>query len=118
MGISIMREAHSAKLRLLAPFLPIAMLISVVITANHYTVDTVAGGVVAVIALRFAFMICRFNPIRIQWVVWDAAVVSVLTLSESQLDRSGGSPCHAREARLDLEARIAQHKARAILPTT
>lgn len=118
MGIAIMREAHSAKLRLLAPFLPIAMLISVVITANHYIVDAVAGGMVAVIALQLATMTRRFSPIRIQWVGWGNAIASVPTLSESQLASPGVSPRHAREVRLDLEARIAEHKARAVLPPT
>lgn len=41
------------------------MLIFVAITAIHYAVDIVAGVVVAVIALRLAFMARRFNLIRI-----------------------------------------------------
>jgi len=116
MGIAIMREAHSVKFRILAPLLPISMLLAVVITANHYIVDTIAGGMVAVIALRLAFMVRRFNPIRIQWIDWSAAVNFIPTLSQSQLASSSISPRHAREVRLDLEAQIAQHKARAVLP--
>ena len=118
MGIAIMREAHSAKLRLLAPFLPIAMLIAVVITANHYIVDTVAGGMVAVLALQAALMVRRLNPIRIQWVGWGAAVASVPTLSESDIPTPGVSPRHTRQRRLEFEARLAEHKARAVLPPT
>ncbi|MBT5775181.1 MAG: phosphatase PAP2 family protein [Dehalococcoidia bacterium] len=116
MGIAIMREAHSAKLRLLAPFLPIAMLLAVVITANHYIVDAVAGGMVAIIALQLAQVVRRLNPLRIEWVGWGNAVASVPQLSESALTGPGVSPHHARQARLELEARLAEHAVRAVIP--
>jgi PAP2 superfamily protein len=118
MGIAIMRETHSAKLRLLAPFLPIAMLLSVVITANHYVVDAVAGGVVALISLQAALIIHRLNPIRIEWVAMDNAVASVPRLSESAVAGLGVSPHHARQAHLELEARLAEHATRVVLPPT
>lgn len=114
MGIAIMREARSSRLRLLAPFLPVAMLLSVVITANHYIVDAVAGGMVAVIALQLAIMVRRFNPIRIEWVGWGNAAVP--QLSESALTGPGVSPHHIRRARMEHEARIAEHSVRLVMP--
>ena len=118
MGIAIMREAHSARFRLLAPFLPMAMLVSVVVTANHYIVDAVAGGMVAVIAFQIALMLRRFNPRRIEWVGWGNAVASVPQLSESALAGPGVSPHHSRQARFELEAHLAEHSARAVFPLT
>ena len=118
MGIAIVREAHSARFRLLAPFLPMAMLVSVVITANHYIVDAVAGGMVAVLSLQVALIVRRFNPLRIEWVGWGNAVASVPQLSESALAGPGVSPHHVRQARLDLEARLADQAAQAVLPLT
>jgi membrane-associated phospholipid phosphatase len=118
MGIAIMREAHSARLRLLAPFLPLAMLVSVVVTANHYIVDAVAGGMVAVIAFQIALMLRRFNPRRIERVDWGNAVASVPQLSASALVGAGVSPHHSRQARFELEAHLAEHSARSVSPLT
>ncbi len=116
MGIAIMREAHSSKLRFLAPFLPVAMLISVVITANHYIVDAIAGGMVAVIGLQLASTVHRLSPIRIEWVGWGNAVSQVPPLSESALAGPDVSPHHIRRAHVEHEARIAEHSARLVMP--
>ena len=58
----------------------------------------------------------RLNPLRIEWVGWGNAVASVPQLSESALTGPGVSPHHARQARLELEARLAEHAVRAVIP--
>jgi len=116
MGIAIMREVRSSRLRLLAPFLPVAMLLSVVITANHYVVDAIAGGMVAIIGLQLAIMVRRFSPIRIEWVGWGNIVAGVPQLSESSLTGPGVSPHHVRRVHVEHEARIAEHSVRLVMP--
>ena len=56
-GIALFRESRHPVGRVIGVLLPVAMLAAVVLTANHYLVDTVAGGTIALIALRGAYLI-------------------------------------------------------------
>lgn len=50
-GIAIARNANPRPGRLIGVLLPIAMFSAIVLTANHYLVDGVAGGIFALTAL-------------------------------------------------------------------
>ncbi len=50
-GIALIREAPRIPVRAFGAALPLAMLAAVVLTANHYLIDAVAGGAVALIGL-------------------------------------------------------------------
>jgi membrane-associated phospholipid phosphatase len=54
MGITIIRYARHPLVRLIGVLLPLAMVAAVVLTANHYLVDGVAGVVVALTGLALA----------------------------------------------------------------
>lgn len=56
-GIALFRESSRLSGKLLGVVLPLAMLVAVVLTANHYLVDTVAGGTLALIGLGAAQLI-------------------------------------------------------------
>ena len=68
-GIALFRESRHPLGRAIGVLLPVAMLAAVVLTANHYLVDTVAGGTIALIGLRVAYLIQNGrltlrNPLR------------------------------------------------------
>ena len=41
-------------MRVIGVLLPLAMFIAIVITANHYVIDAIAGGVIAMLGLLLA----------------------------------------------------------------
>ena len=53
-GIALVRHARFPLLRLAGVFLPLAMFASIVLTANHFVLDGIAGGVVALAGLALA----------------------------------------------------------------
>jgi hypothetical protein len=63
-GIALMRESTHRAGRLVGAALPLAMLAAVVLTANHYLVDTLAGGAIALIGLRLALIIQNRSPVE------------------------------------------------------
>ena len=54
MGIALVSQSRFYLLRVLGVLLPLAMFIAIVITANHYVIDAVAGGAIAVLGLLLA----------------------------------------------------------------
>jgi membrane-associated phospholipid phosphatase len=54
MGISLVRYAPVVPLRVVGGLLPLAMATSVVLTANHFFLDVLAGGLVALTGLAIA----------------------------------------------------------------
>ena len=66
MGLTIARYARRPLVRLAGVLLPLAMMVSVVLTANHYLVDGVAGAAVAAVGLVLAE---RLAPRRTRAVV-------------------------------------------------
>jgi hypothetical protein len=53
-GIALFRESRSRLMRVFAVVLPCVMLLSIVLTANHYILDAVAGAAVALFGLAVA----------------------------------------------------------------
>ncbi len=58
-AIAIISQVRRPSVRMLAAFMPVAMLISIVVTANHFWIDAVAGGFVALIGLGVALYLSR-----------------------------------------------------------
>ena len=56
-GIAIFRESSRLSGRVIGVLSPVAMFGAVVLTGNHYLIDTVAGGTVALIGLRGAYVL-------------------------------------------------------------
>jgi membrane-associated phospholipid phosphatase len=54
MGIALVREGRRLWVRVVGLVLPVAMALSVVVTANHYLLDVVAGAAIVVGALALA----------------------------------------------------------------
>ncbi len=54
MGIALVSQSRSYALRVIGVLLPLAMFIAIVITANHYVIDAIAGGVIAMLGLLLA----------------------------------------------------------------
>ncbi len=52
--IAIVRHAPAPAIRTLIVLVPAAMAVSIIVTANHYIVDAVAGGAVALVGLLLA----------------------------------------------------------------
>jgi hypothetical protein len=50
-GIAVFRQSNAIALKVLGVFMPMAMLFSIVATGNHFILDAVAGGIVALIGL-------------------------------------------------------------------
>lgn len=63
-AVAIFRARPDSDLRFLAIILPIAMIASVVLTANHYLLDAVAGIAVVAVAWLLAERIERRRPTR------------------------------------------------------
>jgi membrane-associated phospholipid phosphatase len=57
--IAIVRYAPAPAIRTLVVLVPAAMAVSIVVTANHYIVDAIAGGAVAVLGLLLASQLQR-----------------------------------------------------------
>ena len=58
-GISLIRESGSRAVRMIGLAGPLIMFIAIVLTANHYIVDAIGGGAVALVGLAIA---TRFTP--------------------------------------------------------
>ena len=58
-GIALIREAPRLALRALGVLMPLLMLVAIVLTANHYIIDAVAGAIVALVGLLLARRIER-----------------------------------------------------------
>jgi hypothetical protein len=56
-GIAVFRQSTRLSLRALGVLSPVAMFAAVVLTGNHYIIDTVVGGTVALIGLRAAYVV-------------------------------------------------------------
>ena len=61
-GIALVVESPRRWLRLFGAALPVAMLAAVVLTANHYVIDAVAGAAVALIGLGLAWRLTAGTP--------------------------------------------------------
>jgi membrane-associated phospholipid phosphatase len=59
-GIAIYRHAPTWPLKALGIILPAGMFLSIVFTANHFIIDGLAGGMVALLALSLAMLLRRF----------------------------------------------------------
>jgi hypothetical protein len=93
------------------------MLIAVVITANHYIVDVVAGVMVAVIALQLAFISTASTHSGSNVSTGAMALRWCHSFPNPRSPVPRRSP-HVRQARLDLEVCLVDQIARAILPLT
>lgn len=58
-GIALFRQFRSPLVRLIAISMPCLMFLSIVLTANHYILDAVFGGAVALLGLGLAFTLHR-----------------------------------------------------------
>jgi len=65
LGIAIWRTSHNPLLRAFAVLMPVAMSLSVIVTANHFILDVFAGAVVGLIGLSIALIIQRHG-----WKLW------------------------------------------------
>lgn len=74
LGLGLARELRARLLRYAAFVLPVLMAVAVVVTANHFVLDVLAGGIVAMIGLFVATLLRSRGP---DW-LW------------------GGAPRHAR----------------------
>ncbi len=59
-GIAIFRHSSSILLKAIGAALPVLMFVSIVLTANHYIIDGLAGGALALLGLGGAMMIHKF----------------------------------------------------------
>lgn len=59
-GIAIVRHTSSLVFKAFGVALPILMFASIVLTANHYIIDGIAGGILALLGLAGALVINRF----------------------------------------------------------
>jgi hypothetical protein len=66
-GIAIARHARLALIRLLGVVMPALMLAAIVLTANHYILDGLAGGSLAVGSLLVAERLPRDGE---RWLTW------------------------------------------------
>jgi hypothetical protein len=66
-GIALIRGATHPAGKALGVLLPTAMFAAVVLTANHYLIDTVAGGTLALVGLRIAYVLRTPGAAERQW---------------------------------------------------
>jgi hypothetical protein len=64
MGIAVMTAATGVTLRVVGALMPLAMVAAVVLTANHYLLDVIAGAAVALTGLALAVSYERFRAHR------------------------------------------------------
>lgn len=64
-GIALVRHGTSRLVKAIGVILPIVMFASIVVTANHYIIDGLAGGTLAVFGLLMAYMLNQaFDRLR------------------------------------------------------
>jgi hypothetical protein len=66
-GVALFTSARSIAARALGVGMPVAMAIAVVLTANHWIVDVVAGAVVALVGLAIATWLTSGRPVGFGW---------------------------------------------------
>jgi membrane-associated phospholipid phosphatase len=69
-GVVIVRVTRRTLVRVFAVALPIAMAFAVVMTANHYVLDVIAGGIVALVGLALVVPVNRVldaTRSRVRW---------------------------------------------------
>jgi len=86
MATAIFREAKRQRVRVVAWLLPLGMFVSIVATANHFVVDALAGGIVALIGLRAALMLER--PGAMSWLHWPIPAIALPTPIHAQPDHA------------------------------
>ncbi|KAM0284301.1 hypothetical protein ACHAQH_002095 [Verticillium albo-atrum] len=64
LAITIVRFSPHKPLRMLAPFWPIAMLLTIVSTANHFLLDAAVGACVPLLGWRYNRVLLRLKPIQ------------------------------------------------------
>ena len=64
LAIALFRELRPRALRVVAACMPIAMGLAIVVTANHYIVDALVGGTVAVVALALGSSVTSWHGRR------------------------------------------------------
>ena len=69
MATAIFRESRKHPLRMVAWLLPLGMFVSIVATANHFIVDAIAGGLVALIGLRASLLLEQ--GVMPRWLRWS-----------------------------------------------
>lgn len=72
-AIAIISQVRRFSVRMLAAFMPVAMLVSIVLTANHFWIDAVAGAFVALIGLGVALYFNRTEPAAVELHSWIRA---------------------------------------------
>jgi membrane-associated phospholipid phosphatase len=65
-GLTLARFHPRAAVRVLGALMPVAMGLAVVVTANHYLLDVVVGGIVALTGLALASLLIRAGERRAQ----------------------------------------------------
>lgn len=88
MGVALVVEARQLWLRALGCLLPLAMAWSVVVTANHYLLDGLAGSAIALGALALA----------IQWQRSGARLTERIPTRDGQRQRPAGLPPYHQAA--------------------
>ncbi|KAF2103163.1 hypothetical protein NA57DRAFT_63817 [Rhizodiscina lignyota] len=68
-GYSLLRHSPHRLVRLLAPLWPLAMLITIVGTANHFVLDAVVGAMVVALGWRMNELMLSFRPME-EWMFW------------------------------------------------
>jgi membrane-associated phospholipid phosphatase len=66
-GLALVTNARSRAARALGVAMPVAMAIAVVMTANHWIVDVVAGGAIALLGLVIATRLTDERPAEMRW---------------------------------------------------
>lgn len=64
-GIALLRVGTRRWMRLAGATLPVVMLISVVVTGNHYFVDAIVGDLIVLASLRVALLTRAPTPVRV-----------------------------------------------------
>jgi glycerophosphoryl diester phosphodiesterase len=75
MGIAIIRETRARPVRFFGYIMPVAMFCGIVLTANHYLVDGVVGGMLVVTSLWASISVLKWRGFD----VWDNPEFSELT---------------------------------------
>ncbi|KAM0329253.1 hypothetical protein ACHAQA_004556 [Verticillium albo-atrum] len=64
LAVTIVRFSPHKPLRMLAPFWPVAMLLTIVSTANHFLLDAAVGACVPLLGWRYNRVMLRLKPIQ------------------------------------------------------
>ncbi len=103
-GITIARAASSRLLRIVGALLPVAMGLAVIATANHYILDVVGGGVIALSSLLAVELLSRRRTAQ-------PASAPVAALELEARTRRGRGRCGPRRRRSGRRARGAPRRA-------